>query len=97
VGAVATPLTFVTAVAVANDPNVAVAALDGVVKVTVAPLTTFPPISVTVACSAVANDVLVTVLCGVPADAVILAGAPAVFVRLKLAAAATPATLAVTA
>src|SRR5437660_180932 len=95
-GAVATPLAFVTAVAVADDPNVALAPLAGAVKVTVTPPTGLPPISATVACSAVANEVVTTVLCGVPADAVMPAGDPAVFVRLKLAAAATPATVEVT-
>jgi hypothetical protein len=65
------------------------------VNVTVTPLTGLLPASVTVACSAVANAVLTVVLCGVPAVAVMLAGT-AVLVRLKLAAVATPATLAVT-
>jgi hypothetical protein len=43
-----------------------------------------------------ANAVLTVVLCGVPLVAVIEAGAPTVFVRLKLAAVDTPATVAVT-
>jgi hypothetical protein len=94
-GAVATPLELVTAVAVAEDPKVALAPVDGAVNVTVTPVTGLPPESFTVAWSAVAKAVLAIVLCGVPAVAVMLAGT-AVLVRLKLAAVATPATLAVT-
>src|SRR5437899_2155901 len=66
-GAVAWPLLFVTAVAVADDPNIALAPVDGAVNVTVTPLTPFPEASVTVACSAVANDAPTEALCGVPA------------------------------
>src|SRR5690242_14166771 len=95
-GAVACPLAFVTAVAVDDDPNIAFAPPDGAVNVTVTPLIGLPLASVTVACSAVANAVLIIALCGVPAVAVIFAGAPAMLVRLKLAAVARPATLAVT-
>jgi hypothetical protein len=65
------------------------------VNVTVTPLTGLLLASFTVAWSVVWNAVLTVVLCGVPAVAVILAGT-AVFVRLKLAEVATPATLAVT-
>jgi hypothetical protein len=86
---------LVTAVAVADAPNSALAPLAGAANVTVTPLNGFPPESFTVAWSAVAKAVLTVALCGVPAVAVILAGA-AVFVRLKLAEVATPATLAVT-
>jgi hypothetical protein len=50
----------------------------------------------TLACRAVANTVPAVVLCGVPAFAVILAAAPAVLVRLKLAGVAIPPALAVT-
>jgi hypothetical protein len=87
---------FVTAVAVAKPLNVALAPLPGAVNVTVTPLNTFPPLSLTVACSAVVNAVLTAVFCGVPAVARMLAGAPALFVKLKLADVVTPDTLAVT-
>jgi hypothetical protein len=69
VGAVATPLAFVTAVAVVDEPNTALAPVPGAVNVTVAPLTGLPVASVTVACNAVANAALITALCGVPAVA----------------------------
>ncbi len=95
-GAVATPLVLVDAVAVAEPPKVPLAPLAGAVKVTVAPLTGLPPASFTVACKAVAKAVLMAALCGVPALAAMLAAAPALFVRLKLAEVATPATDAVT-
>jgi hypothetical protein len=39
---------------------------------------------------------LIAVLCGVPAVAVIVAGVPVVFVRLKLAGVGIPETVAVT-
>jgi hypothetical protein len=94
-GAVATPLALVTTLAVADPPNVAVAPLAGAVKVTVTPLTKLPPLSFTVACKAVAKAVVMTVLCGVPAVVAMLAADPAVFVKLKLAGFATPATAAV--
>ena len=64
-------------------------------NVTVTPATVVPRIPHR-ACSAVPNAVLMTVLCGVPAVAVTLAAAPAVFVRLKLAGVATPGADAVT-
>jgi hypothetical protein len=95
-GAVATPLLLVVAVAVADPPNVALAPLPGAVNVTVAPLTGLLLESFTMACSAVANAVLIVALCGVPALAVMLAGGPAVLVKLKLADVDTPDTLAVT-
>ena len=95
-GAVATPLALVVAVAVAEPPNRAVAPLAGAVNVTVTPDTGLFPASRTVACSAVPNAVLIIVLCGVPAVAVTLAAAPVVLVRLKLAGVATPGTDAVT-
>jgi hypothetical protein len=95
-GAVATPLALVVEVAVAELPNVARAPLLGAVSVTVTPLSRFPPLSFTVACNAVANAVLMVALCGVPAPAVMLAGTPSLFVKLKLADVPTPDTLAVT-
>jgi hypothetical protein len=93
---VATPLLFVTAVAVADDPNAALAPVEGAVNVTVTPLTGFPPASVTAACNAVVNTVLIAALCGVPAVAAMFATAPAVFVNEKLAVVDRPDTLAVT-
>jgi hypothetical protein len=81
-GAVATPLLFVTAVAAADDPNTALAPVDGAVNVTVTPLRALPPASFTMACKAAANTVLMVALCGVPAVAVMLEGGPAAFVRL---------------
>jgi hypothetical protein len=95
-GAVATPLLLVVAVAVDEPLKAPLAPLLGAVNVTLTPLTGLFPESLTVAWSAVANAVLTTVLCGVPAVAVTLAGEPGLFVRLKLAGAATPDTLAVT-
>jgi hypothetical protein len=95
-GAVATPLPFVTAVAV-NDPlNAPLAPVLGAVNVTVTPLTGLLFESFTVACSAVPKFVLTVALWGVPAVALMLAAAPAAFVKLKLAAVPTPGTVAVT-
>jgi hypothetical protein len=62
VGEVATPLLFVTPVAVRDDPNFPLAPLDGAVNVTVTPLTGLLPASFTVACSAAAKFVLTVVL-----------------------------------
>jgi hypothetical protein len=89
-------------VAVAVSPpfvppaNVPLAPVDGAVKVTVAPLTRFPPLSFTVACSAVGNAVVTGTLCGVPAVAAILAGGPARLVSENVAPIMTPVTVAVT-
>src|ERR1700688_4315535 len=93
---VATPLAFVTAVFTppANVPLAPVCA--GAVNVTVTPLTGLLPASFTVACSAVVNAVPIVALCGVPAVAVTLAAEPALLVRAKLAAVATPDTDAAT-
>jgi hypothetical protein len=60
-GAVATPLELVTAVAVADPLNVALAPLDGAVNVTVTPITGPLPF-VTVACSGVPKFVLIVAL-----------------------------------
>jgi hypothetical protein len=95
-GDVATPLELVVAVAVVLPPNATLDPLPGAVNVTVTPLSRFPPASLTVAWSAVPNAVLMPALCGVPLLALMLAGVPAVFVKLKLAEVPTPATLAVT-
>ena len=100
-GAVATPLLLVVAVAVVDPPaNVPLAPLAGAVNVTVTLLSRLLLASLTVAAIAVPKLVLTVALCGVPAAAVMLAGgpgAPALFVRLKLAGVPTPGTLAVTA
>src|SRR5579864_2019801 len=93
---VATPLALVTAVLTppANVPLAPVCA--GAVNVTVTPLSGLLPASFTVACSVLVNAVLTVALCGVPAVAVTLPAAPAVLVRTKLAAVATPDTDAAT-
>jgi hypothetical protein len=93
--AVATPWALVVAVFTA-PANVPLAPLVGAVNVTVTPLIGLLPVSFTMAWSWVANAVLIVALCGVPAVAVMLAGAPAKFVREKFAAAETPVTEAVT-
>jgi len=95
-GALAIPLEFVATLAVNAPLKLPLAPLPGVVNVTVCPVTGLPPESVTLACSTVAKTVLMVALCGVPPLAFTLAAAPALLVRLKLAAVATPATLAVT-
>jgi hypothetical protein len=82
----ATPLEFVvTVMAVPPPVKVPLAPEPGAVNVTDAPLTGFKKLSFTVAVRAVDNAVLMTVVCDPPLVAVIDAGAPAVFVRLKLA------------
>src|SRR5216683_2852713 len=84
VAEVATPLAFV--VAVFTPPaKVPLAPLPGAVNVTNTPFTGLFPASFTVACSCVANAVLIAALCGVPAVAVMLAGAPARLVNEKFA------------
>jgi hypothetical protein len=93
-GAVAIPLLSLTAVAVSNPPNVPEAPIEGTVKVTVTPFTGALPASLTVACKGVANAVPMVALCGVPEVAVTLAGGAAVFDKMKLAGAVTPATVA---
>ena len=96
VGAVATPLALVVAVAVADPPNVALAPDAGAVNVTVTPLTGLLFASFTVACSGVVNALLTVVLWGVPAVGVMLAGGAVVLVNAKLAVVDAPVTLAVT-
>src|SRR5436305_148637 len=93
-GAVATPLLFV--VTFVQPPKIALAPVPGAVIVTLTPLTGLLPASFPVAGIVIANAVLIAALCGVPAVAVMLATAPAEFVRLKLAGVLTPDTLAVT-
>ena len=86
VGAVATPLALVVAVAVAPPANTPLAppVAAVTVKVTVAPVTRFPPLSFTVTCMG-ANAVLMLALSEAALAAVIAAGGPTRFVRLKLA------------
>jgi hypothetical protein len=76
VGAVATPLLLVVAVAVADPAKVAVAPLLGAVNVTVNPLTGLLAMSNTVACNPVAKAVAKPALWGVPAVAAMLAAMP---------------------
>ena len=94
VGAVATPLALVVAVAVADPLNVAPAPDAGAVNVTVTPLTGLLFASFTVACSGVVNALLTVALWGVPAVATMLAGGAVVLVNAKLAGVDTPVTLA---
>jgi hypothetical protein len=85
--AAATPLELVAdvVVIVGGVPvNVPLGPVPGAAKVTTAPLTGFWKLSTTVASSS-ENSVVTVALCGVPCVAVIAAGAPAMFVRLKLA------------
>jgi hypothetical protein len=84
-GAIATPDAFVATVMVAvlllNTPE---APAPGAVNVTFTPETGLLPASFTVTAKAFANAVLIVADCGVvPAFAVIVAGAPAVFVSEK--------------
>lgn len=62
--------------------NVPLAPFAGAVKVTVTPLTGLFPESFTVACSCVANAVFTVAFCGVPAVAVMLAGAAGITVNV---------------
>jgi hypothetical protein len=83
---VATPLEFVVTVLVVPPPaKVPLAPDPGAVNVTDAPLTGFEKLSFTVAVRAAEKAVLMTAVCDPPLVAVIDAGAPAVFVRLKFA------------
>jgi hypothetical protein len=97
--AVATPFAPVASVSVfvVLVANVPLAPVAGAANVTDAPLIGFESASNTVTATGVVNAVLTVVLCGVvPVTTVIVAGAPAKFVRLKLAGVVTPATVAVT-
>ena len=60
------------------------------------PLTGLPPLSFTVACSAVANAVLMSALCGVPAVVTMLAAASCVIGQTEAGRVATPVQLAIT-
>jgi hypothetical protein len=93
----ATPLALVVAIVVLVVvlANVPLAPDVGAVNTTIALLTRFWPPSTTVTISGVGNAALIAAFCGVPPEAVIAAGAPVVFVRLKLAGVGTPETAAV--
>jgi hypothetical protein len=92
---VAMPLELV--VAVFTPPaKVPLAPVAGTSKVTSAPLSGFPLLSSTVTDSGAANAALTVALCGVPLVVAIDTTAPVMFLRLKLAAVATPASVAVT-
>jgi hypothetical protein len=95
---VATPLELLIAVVtlVPLSANVPLAPVAGAVKVTVAPLIRFWPLSTTVTAKGAGNAVLIGALCGVPLVGSTEAGAPAVLVRLKLAGVGTPTAAAVT-
>ena len=75
--------------------SVALAPVAGAVNVTVTPASGFKEASVTFAWSAFAKADATVVLCGVPENAAIDVGDPAVFVRLNVAG-ASPDTVAVT-
>jgi hypothetical protein len=89
VGAVATPLLLVVAVAVVNPPvNVPLAPLAVAVNVTVTPLSRLLLASLTVAARAVPKLAFTVALCAVPAVAVMVAAGPeevkAFTVKVKL-------------
>jgi hypothetical protein len=96
---VAMPLALVVSVSVAAGgvvANVQVAADAGAANVTDMPLTGFELLSTTVATKGFANCVFTSAPCPLPLVAVTVAGAPAVFVRLKLAGVVAPEVVAVT-
>src|ERR1035438_4613430 len=84
------PLLLVVAVALldpAPDPvKDALAPVVGALKVTTAPLTGCPPLSVTVACRALVNAVLTTALCEAPALALMLPAPPDAFNARRMVA-----------
>jgi hypothetical protein len=91
------PLLFVVPVIViALLLNFSLAPLDGAVNVTLAPDTTLPKLSVTVATKALPNAVFTGVLWPDPDVTVMLAAGPATFVSVKVAAVLTPFADAVT-
>jgi hypothetical protein len=92
---VAIPEGFVVAV-LTPPAKLPEAPLDGVVKVTIAPLTGLPPESLTVATRGLLKAVLMVALCELPPLALIEAAAPAMLVSAKPAVVDTPDTLAVT-
>jgi hypothetical protein len=90
VGAVATPLALVVAVAVGEPAKLALGPVLGAVKVTVTLGTGLPPESFTVASSPTAKLAVMAALWGEPAMAVMVAGGPTVLERVKLAEVADP-------
>src|SRR4051812_2077501 len=89
------PLALVTAIAVSPLAKVPLGPLPGAENVTLTPETGLFEF-VTVAWSIVANAVFTVVFWLLPAVTVTVAAAGGLFVKLKLAGVATPATLAVT-
>src|SRR5690349_6524588 len=79
-----------------EPPKVPLAPEAGAAKVTVTPEIPFPLLSFTVACRAVGKVELTCAPCGVPAVALMVAGAPGLFVRLKIAGEFVPGVVAVT-
>ena len=92
--ACASPLEFVVAVVVSEPEKVPEAPEPDAVNVTTSPATPTPLALVTLAVNRVGKAVLIVACWPLPACTVMLAGLS--FVRLKLAAVATPATVAVT-
>jgi hypothetical protein len=95
---VAMPLAPVVAVVefVPVSANIPLAPEDGAVNVTIALPTGFCPTSTTVTTKGWVNALVTVVFCAFPPLARIDAGAPVVFVRLKVAGVSTPETDAVT-
>ena len=81
---------------VAGPPKLPLAPAPGAVKTTDTPGTGLPLASRTVAVMTVGKAVLIVELCGFPVVAEMLAGAPGLLVRLKLADPATLGVVAVT-
>src|ERR1700676_1981724 len=76
--------------------RVELAPVAGAVKVTVWLGTGLPWASFTTTSNALPKGVLIAAFCGVPLTTAIVAGAPTVLVKAKVAGVATPATDAVT-
>jgi hypothetical protein len=94
---IATPVALVVSVSVVIPfAKVPLAEVLGALNVTATPLTGFKLLSRTVAAKGAANVVLIAALCGVPLVAVIAAGGPGEFVRLKVTGIDAPATTAIT-
>jgi len=86
VGEAAIPEELVDTVTEVPPPaKVPLAPLDGAVNVTIAPLTGFPPESLTVATNGFANAAFTCALWPLPLVAVIDAGGPTVLVAVKIA------------
>jgi hypothetical protein len=95
---VATPLELVVSVSVVDefDANVPLAPVAGATKVTATPPTGFESLSRTVTTRGFANAVLTVALCPPPLVASIVAGAPALFVKVKVAVVVVPGVEAIT-